>query len=573
MYSIIKTSTKSVQIKRVLPTILRCSNFRNESGIIRSLLPDVEIPNVTIPEFMFEKFNKYPHKVAIECGITGRKYTFEEVLIKSKKLDKVLRKIFKLIPGDIVAILLPNVPEYPICVFGCLQANIVVTTINPNYTPDEISKQLLDTNPKAIITLGTLYSVVTTSLRITNQKIPIISIKSKETEALPIGAINFHELLNEVINIDDIPEAKATDVALLPYSSGTTGLPKGVQLTHRNVVANICQRNHPSIKITLETTETHQDVIPAILPFFHVYGLNIILFTYIRALSKIVTIPKFTPEVFFDILKTHRPHVLLTAPPIVNFITSHPDVQQKYFQSVRLAICGASPLSAKDEGRFISKVGSHVTVKQGYGLTETSPAVLLLSNRAKENGIYGSIGELIPNTEIKLINKDNDYVLKPNEAGELLVKGPQLMKGYYNRPEENKNAFLDGFFKTGDLLYFDENNFFFILGRLKELIKVKGFQVAPAELEDILRTHPDVLDAAVIGVNHPKYGEVPRAYIVPKSNHKIRTDHVLEYIAQQVVDYKRLVGGVAILDSIPKNSAGKIMRNELKQLYETETTK
>ncbi|KAF5302854.1 hypothetical protein FQA39_LY02034 [Lamprigera yunnana] len=529
MYAIIKNSTKFTQIKRVLPTFLRYSNFGNESGIIRSLLSDVEIPNVTIPEFMFEKFNKYPHKVAVECGITGRKYTFEKVLIKSKKLDKVLRKIFKLIPGDIVAILLPNVPEYPICVLGCLQANVVVTTINSNYSPDEISKQLLDTNAKAIITLGTLYSVVATSLRITNQKIPIISIKSKVSLQLnkmfilktiliilgnggaPIGAINFHELLNEVINIDDIPEAKATDVALLPYSSGTTGLPKGVQLTHRNVVANLCQRCHPSMKLSLETT--------------------------------------------------------------VNFITNHPDVQQKYFQSVRLAVCGASPLSAKDEQRFISKVGSHVTVKQGYGLTETTPVVFLLSNRAKEYGIYGSIGELLPNTEIKLINKDNNCILKPNEAGELLVKGPQVMKGYYNRPEENKNAFANGFFKTGDLLYFDENHFFFILGRLKELIKVKGFQVAPAELEDILRTHPDVLDAAVIGVNHQKYGEVPRAYIVPKTNHKIRTDHVLEYIAQKVVDYKRLLGGVAILDSIPKNSTGKIMRNELKQLYETETTK
>ena len=246
-------------------------------------------------------------------------------------------------------------------------------------------------------------------------------------------------------------------------------------------------------------------------------------------------------------------------------------VKQEDLDSVRMVLSGAAPLGALDEQRFIDKVGRSVHMIQGYGLTETSPGVATITLQLKEEvDVRGSIGRPLPNTLVKVVAIDDPSgtPLGVNTTGELLVKGPQVMKEYHNKPEETESAFLDGWFRTGDIAYYNEDRVLFITDRLKELIKVKGFQVPPAELEEIIRDFPNVEDAAVIGVPHPSQGEAPRAYIVVKKGTKVNREELQEYVKTKAAHYKQLKGGVAIVDSIPKNASGKIMRRSLKLEYE-----
>ncbi|KAK5643729.1 hypothetical protein RI129_007574 [Pyrocoelia pectoralis] len=542
---------------------------RYNSGVIRSSFPDIDIPNITIPEYIFRNFTKFPHKIAVECNLTGKRYTFEEVFVKSRNLNRSLRNKLNLKPGDIVALLLPNIPEYPICILGALMANLKVTAMNPNHTPTEISNQLDYVNAKAIVTLTTLTAVVQASIKLANRRMPIIGIKMEETDTIPEGIIDMMEFINTKIDIEDLPPVDTNNTAVLLYSSGTTGLPKGVELTHRNIIANVMQTSGPQIGVCQEATDQNQDVVPAILPIFHVYGMTSLMFLHMYNLCKIVTMPKFTPEHFVQLLINHKPQVLIIVPPIVNLLTNLSSVKKEHLESVRSIYCGGAPLSAQDEDNLSTKIGKKGSVKQGYGLTETSPTIFLSSVRTANLGIRGTVGELVANTSAMLIKYDNpdNVITSPYEHGELLVKGPQVMKGYYNREEENKNAFINGWFKTGDLAYYDENDLFFISERVKELIKVKGYQVSPAELEGVLRQHPDVIEAAVIGVAHNRYGEVPRAYIVPRPNHKVNVDNIQGYLAEKLADYKQLKGGIEILDNIPQSASGKILRKELRKKY------
>ncbi|KAF5301687.1 hypothetical protein FQR65_LT08774 [Abscondita terminalis] len=571
MFSSLRNVPKLVRPKKCLPILVRPLSVANESGVLKSTLPDLNIPDVSIPEHVFQNFDKFPNKIALECAVSGRKYTYEDVIIKSRNLSRSLRKKFKLSPGDVAAILLPNLPEYPICIYGCLQSKVAVTTINPIYTPDEISKQLIDSGAKVIITLPMFHPVATASINLTKKNIPIIAIKTQAAEALPNGTINLFQLFDEKLDIEDLQPAKSSDVALIPYSSGTTGLPKGVPLTHRNIIANVCQASGHDFRLHVETTEDHQDVVPAILPFFHIFGMTALQFVNMASLCKILTLPKFTPELFLKMLLHHKPHTLIVVPSIINFIANQSAVKKEYFPNTRIFFSGAAPLSGQDEEKLLNKVGHDKQIRQGYGLTETSPAVFMSSTRTASLGIRGSAGELMPNTSVKLVSSDNPkrIISTPGEHGELLVKGPQVMKGYL-KDSDNSNAFDGEYFKTGDLMYYDDNQAFYVVERLKELIKVKGFQVAPAELEDLLRGHPDVLDAAVIGIPHSQYGEVPRAYLVPKPDHNIKPDTIKDFIADKVANYKQLLGGISVIDAIPKNMSGKILRKDLKSLYNSE---
>lgn len=552
------------------------SSCRDKSNIIHSFLPTAEIPDVSLAEHVFENFGKFPHKVAVECVLTGKKFTYEQIRTKSRNLNKALRKKLKLGKGDVVAILLPNVPEYPIAVLGALQAALTATTINPLYTPDEIKRQLVDSGAKAVITLGPLWPLAQAAVKLIPSQMPILTVKMQEAEPVPPGAISFTEFTDSEVNIEDAPPTNQNDTVLLPYSSGTTGLPKGVELTNRNIVANLCQMSEPYFRLAQSTTETHQDVVPAVLPFFHIYGITSIMLTHLYHMCKLVSLPKFTPELYVTTLAKHKPHVLFIVPPIVLFMTGHPSVKKEYLQSIRALASGAAPLGALDEERFLKKAEKPIDVVQGYGLTEASPCVILTSPiRKKELGVVGSTGEVIPNTEVKIVPADNPAgeALGPNQPGELLIKGPQVMKGYHNRPEETEEAFQDGWLRTGDMMHYDDNKMFYVTDRLKELIKVKGFQVAPAELEEIIRSHADVADAAVIGIPHSSYGEAPKAYVVPKPNVKFNTAELEEYVADKVTSYKQLKGGIAVVDIIPRNASGKIMRRELKLQYEKENVR
>ncbi|KAJ3657496.1 hypothetical protein Zmor_009292 [Zophobas morio] len=541
--------------------------------VLHSDLADVEIPKLSIDEYVFQKVDKWPRRIAAECGTTGRNYTYEDILKKVTNLSKNFRKKLKLQKGDVVAVLLPNSPEFVVVALGALKAGLIVTTLNPIYTPDEISRQLSDSSTKAIITFSDLVQLAkaSTNLLQTGTSVPILTIKTQPSQATPAGALNFYEF-TENVDFPDVPAADTNDVAFLPYSSGTTGLPKGVQLTHRNIIANLCQFNSKELSVIEETTSDHQDVIPAVLPQFHIYGLTATTLHLFSKGCKTVAIAKFTPELYIATLRKHKPDVLFAAPPLVLFLAGHPAVTSSDLQSVRTLLSGAAPLGALDEERFLAKAQKDINIFQGYGLTETSPMVTMTRKDLRQfANSSGTIGRPVAQTSIKIVdpNDPNFTPLGPNQKGELLVKGPQVMLGYHKRPQQMKETFTDdGWLRTGDLMFYNDDRLLFVSDRLKELIKVKGFQVPPAELEEIIRDFPDVEDAAVVGVPHARDGEVPRAFIVPKQGKKVDVQKLQDFVNGKVAPYKKLAGGVELVESIPKNNTGKILRRLLKEKYE-----
>ncbi|CAG9839696.1 unnamed protein product [Diabrotica balteata] len=431
-------------------------------NILKSQSSDFVVKDVTLTQMLYESMEPNLKYTGTISGTTGRSYTFEQIRVKSRNFSKVLREKFKLKDGDVIAMFLPNVPEYVICFLGSLEARLIVTTMNPMYTVDEIAKQILDASPKLIVTQANLVSTARSALELTKRQLPLIIVKETQAESLPEGTIDLSELINTHLDVPDLQPGNPDDVAIMPYSSGTTGLPKGVLLTHKNLTSNLTQMSHPDFS-------TFQ-------------------------------------------------------PPTVLFLTAHPDVKSEYFNNLKTLSCGAAPLGSLDEERFLQKVGRNINIIQGTPLG-------------------------------------------PNEKGEILLKGPQVMKGYFNRPEETKNTFLGGWLRTGDIGYYNEDNMLYITDRLKELIKVRGFQVAPAELEEIIRDHPSVAEAAVIGIPHPLSGEVPRAYIVPKKDKTVDLEELDQYVSNKVAKYKKIAGGIQIVDVIPKNPSGKILRRKLKENY------
>lgn len=553
-------------VKRLSSSI----NQDNHPNVVKSDSKDIVIPDITLPELIYSKIGGYSNLIATESAKSGKTYTFDQIAIKSRNLSKHLRQKFKLEDGDVIAFLLPNLPEFVICFLGALEARLTVTTMNHMYTADEISKQIYDASPKIIITQGPQLDTLRTALNMLKRDVPTIFVKERQDESIPQGTIDFFELINTPIDVPDLQPGKSMDVAIMPYSSGTTGLPKGVQLCHKNLVTNIIQFCSEDFRHYDQPSENFQEISPAVLPFYHIYGM-MMNFLFLYNGVRCIAIEKFTPEFYLSVLEKYYPTVISAAPPLVHFLSAHPAVKKEYFKNLKMLSSGAAPLGFMDEERFLKKAGrSDIRMVQGYGLTETSPAIShspINVERTEKNG--GSVGKLLPNTSMKIINPDDPTgtPLGPNQKGELVVKGPQVMKGYYNKPEETTNAFLDGWLRTGDIGYYNEDKHIWISDRLKELIKVKGFQVPPAELEELIRNHPTVDDAAVIGIPHPLHGEVPRAYIVPKKDKNFNSDELNEYVAEKVASYKKLAGGIEVVDSIPKNAAGKILRRKLKEGY------
>lgn len=528
--------------------------------------PDtVNIPRISLSEYLFQKAEPYSDLVAFECPLTHKKYTYGEIIKYSKNLSKFLRKKLGLNKGDCALIYLANGPDFPIAAWGCLEAGVIASTVNSLYTSEEIFRQLQDSSAKIIITSCELYENAAKAVAQLSRKVPIVCVKSTPDQLLPQGAIDFSQVINLNLDIPDLEPPSPDDIAILPYSSGTTGLPKGVKLTHTNILANIEQVGHPNIDFTEPASATFQEVSPGVLPMFHIYGFVICTLKLMVNGAKILTVPRFHPETFIDIIKNYPLSLVFAAPPLILFLTHHPDVKIEYLKHVKHIMSGAAPLGASDEERFIEKFGDHLRILQGYGLTETSPVVSLVAKNVIDQykDVYkGSIGKVVPQTEVKLVKLDDSSgtPLGPNENGEILVRGPQVMKGYHNKPEATKASFLDGWFRTGDLAYYDNNGLIFIADRVKELIKVRGFQVAPAELEEILKSHPKVADAAVVAIPDEISGEIPRAYVKTKAN--VNSDEIYKFVAEKVAKYKRLEGGIEFVKEIPRNSAGKILRRQ-----------
>ncbi|XP_011629724.1 4-coumarate--CoA ligase 1-like isoform X1 [Pogonomyrmex barbatus] len=574
----IQRLSRIVDVGRTLNSTLRRASTSSQTRIVpgpngeKIIMPsagDVSYPETLIHEFVWNDSENYANHVALECGVSSKKYTFAQAKDATSYIGRSLRNM-GLKKGDVIALVAPNFPDTVLALLGSLSGGLIVTPMNPMYTAEEMSRQLLKVNAKAVIT-STI--IAPTALAATKACLPpntpFIVIDDK-TGPIPEGAIPFDDLITRGKTLPPVrSNSSCNDVAVLPFSSGTTGLPKGVMLTHRNLVANIMMSHLTVSDLTRPTTSTFQEVIPSVLPFFHIYGMNGVILQRLTFGSRIITIPKFVPEMFLNILEKSKATILFCVPPIVLFLSTSPLVKKHYFDHMHFMMSGAAPLAKTDVDRFYEKFNIDPKVfqfRQGYGLTESSPVAFIEKGQK-----YSSIGNNIIGCQARLVDITTQQDISiPNQTGELWIKGPHIMKGYLNDETATKNTLTEnGWLKTGDIAYFDEDLDFYITDRLKELIKVKGFQVPPAELEALLRTHPDVEEAAVIGIRHARYGEVPKAFVVTSKGKKPTEDDIKNFVKEKVSDYKQLEGGVTFVNEIPKNASGKIMRSKLKQDYKS----
>ena len=513
------------------------------STIIHSSpLPDVNIPDQSITECVFAAVGDNPDAVAITDGASSS-YTFSELYAAVRSLGGGLSSR-GVGPGTTVAILAPNVPEYAIVFHGIALAGGTVTTINPTYGPEEVRHQLVDAGASWLVTIPMFLETARTASEGTG--VEQIVVMGEAEGAIPLASLFGPP-------IDQVPVDYAEHVVVLPYSSGTTGLPKGVMLTHRNLVANIAQMEYTFVP-------SEGEVALAVLPFFHIYGMQVLMNMLLAFGVRVVTMPRFDMVRALELVQEQRITRFFAVPPMVLGLAKHPAVDDFDLSSIKQVFSGAAPLGADLAAAAAARVGCEVV--QGYGMTELSP----VSHCTPEGQFRpGTSGVTISNTEIRIVDPESGDDLDVGGRGELLVRGPQVMKGYLNSPEATAETLdADGWLHTGDVAIVDEENHVSIVDRIKELIKYKGFQVPPAELEAVLITHPAVADAAVIGIPDEEAGELPKAFIaLAPGAGALTLEDLQTHVAEHLATYKQ-VRALEVLEAIPKSASGKILRRELR---------
>ncbi len=507
-----------------------------------SPMPDVDIPDQSITECVFASAAERADEVAITDGASSS-YTFSELHAAVRSLGGGLSSR-GVGPGTTVAILAPNVCEYAIVFHGIALAGGTVTTINPTYGPEEVRHQLTDAGASWIVTIPMFLETARTASEGTG--VEQIVVMGEAEGAIPLASLFGPP-------IDQVPVDYAEHVVVLPYSSGTTGLPKGVMLTHRNLVANIAQMEYTFVP-------TDGEVALAVLPFFHIYGMQVLMNMLLAFGVRVVTMPRFDMVRALELVQEQRITRFFAVPPMVLGLAKHPVVDDFDLSSVKQIFSGAAPLGADLAAAAAARVGCEVV--QGYGMTELSP----VSHCTPEGQFRpGTSGVTISNTEIRIVDPESGDDLDVGGRGELLVRGPQVMKGYLNNPEATAETLdADGWLHTGDVAIVDEENHVSIVDRIKELIKYKGFQVPPAELEAVLVTHPAVADAAVIGIPDEEAGELPKAFVtLAPGAGSLTLEDLQVHVAEHLATYKQ-VRALEVLEAIPKSASGKILRRELR---------
>lgn len=518
----------------------------DKNGIINSPYADVIIPNLSFTDYVYHRAQELAAKPALIDGPSGRTLTYGQVAgaIRLVAASLAARGFGK---GDVFAIYSPNLPEYAIAFHAVATLGGIVTTANPLYTAHELAHQLQDANAQYLLTVPPFMEKA-------QEAAQMAGIKEIFVFGEAAGATPFASLLQSDGKLPTV-KIEPDDVVALPYSSGTTGLPKGVMLTHRNLIANIAQLvGMPKDECTVR----EEDILMGILPFYHIYGMIVIMNYALHVGGTVITMPRFDMEQFLGLIQQYKITYANLVPPIVLGLAKHPLVDNYDLSSLRTIISGAAPLGAALEKECSTRLDC--IVSQGYGMTEASPVTHF---RLHGDGAHkpGSIGPTIPNTECKIVDVVSGAVLTNGAEGELWIRGPQVMKGYLNNPTASRNTVdREGWLHTGDIGYVDGEDFFYIADRLKELIKYKGMQVAPAEIEATLLTHPAIADAAVIGKADEEAGEVPKAFVVLKG--EVTTAEIMAFIAERVAPHKR-VREVEIISQIPKSSSGKILRRVL----------
>ncbi|MGJ0117997.1 4-coumarate--CoA ligase family protein [Williamsia sp. MIQD14] len=468
--------------------------------------------------------------------------------------------------GDVVGLLSPNSSAFAIAFHGILRAGATATTINALFTPNDIAKQLTDAKATMLVTVGVLApgaKEAAEKLGIADDHLIVLDGEGLEASGHPNAA----DLLGENNAAPEVSFDPATHLAVLPYSSGTTANPKGVMLTHRNLVSNVCQ-------IRPLQGMTADDAILAVLPFFHIYGMTVLLNAALHARASLVIMPRFDLTEFLENIQDRKCTMGYIAPPIAVALAKHPLVDNYDLSSLHTIMSGAAPLDAELGHAVEKRIGCRMV--QGYGMSELSPVSHVIPFDGGQSLLNGEDAELsssgwtVPNAESKLVDPvSGDEIPLPSEGlsdtGELWFRGPNVMAGYLNNDSATAETIdSDGFLHTGDLAQVDPTGCVFIVDRLKELIKYKGYQVPPAELEALLLSHPEIADAAVVGVVDAESGEeIPKAFVVRQSGTEVTADAVMEFVAGKVAPYKK-VRQVEFIDEIPKSVSGKILRKDLR---------
>jgi len=520
--------------------------------IFRGPFPEISIPEVSLTDFVLQQANERLEKPALIEGLTGRTLSYRELRdqIHGAAAGLAKRGFSK---GQVFGILSPNLPEYAVAFHAVAALGGINTPINPLYTQAEIAHQLKDAGARFLATVPQFM-----------EKAELAGKEAGIEELFVFGDADGATPFASLIEADgEIPQVEINpreDIVALPYSSGTTGLPKGVMLSHHNLVANMCQMEQLCYF-------TEKDTLICVLPLFHIYGLVVILNMGLYTGATIVTLPRFDLEQFLETIAKYEVTLAHLVPPVVLALSKSPIVERYDLSKLRTVFSGAAPLDKNLTEACIQRIGCRI--RQGYGLTETSPVTH--SSPADPTQVkFGSVGVPAPNTEVKIVDLATGEMLGPGKEGEICVRGPQVMKGYLNRPEATAATIdAEDWLHTGDIGYADTDSHFFIVDRAKELIKYKGFQVPPAELEAVLLTHPAVADAAVIPIPDDEAGEVPKAFVVLKG--QATAEHIMDYVTTRVAPYKR-VRKLEFIDKIPKSPSGKILRRLLVQA-ERERTK
>lgn len=512
--------------------------------IHRSPFPVVTIPEVPLHDYVLAEAADRADQPALIDGPTGRTWTFGQLLGGARRLAGGLAAR-GLKSGEVVAIFSPNVPEYAVVFFGVAMAGGVNTTVNPLYTADELANQLHDAGAKFLVTIPQFLETAREAAE--RAGIAEIFVIGEADGATPLRALLAHDYPAPEVHFNP-----RDDLVVLPYSSGTTGLPKGVMLTHFNLVANLAQCE--AIEHIQPGTRT-----VGILPFYHIYGMVVILCMALRKGATVVTMPRFDLEQFLQLLQDHEMDNLYVVPPIILALAKHPLVDRFDLSKVATITSGAAPLPEAVAVGCAERLGC--VVKQGYGMTELSPVSHMMP---RQQGIKpDSVGFGVPNTEFRIVEIGTAKDTAPGETGELWIRGPQVMKGYLNNPDATTHIIdAEGWLHTGDVARVDRDGHVYIVDRVKELIKYKGFQVAPAELEAVVQAHPAVADAAVIPSPDHEAGEVPKALVVLKPGQDTTAEVIMSFVAERVAPHKK-IRKLDFVDSIPKTASGKILRRDL----------
>lgn len=532
-----------------------------------SPFPQVQIPPTSLYDYLFADLSDdYADRVALVDTKSGAQTTYRDMVARIDAFAGALASR-GIGVGDVVGLLAPNSSAFAVAFHGILRAGATATTINALFTAKDIVKQLTDSRATMLVTVTPLLpqaAQAAAEIGLADERLIVLDGPGIDADGHPNAA----DLLGPALPPPDVTFDPATHLAALPYSSGTTGNPKGVMLTHRNLVANVAQ-------IRPLQGMTTDDRILAVLPFFHIYGMTVLLNAALHARATLIIMPSFDLAEFLGNIAEHRCTHAYIAPPVAVALAKHPLVERYDLSSLRGIMSGAAPLD-EDLGRAVAdRIGCALV--QGYGMSELSP----VSHVAPFDGgreLLGttaplsSCGWTVPNAVSRIVDSETGAEINPpasglSDAGELWFKGPNVMAGYLNNAAATDETIDgDGFLHTGDIARVDSTGCVYIVDRLKELIKYKGYQVPPAELEAVLLSHPQIADAAVIGVRDPDSGEeVPKAFVVKQSDDaaELTETAVMDFVAGQVAAYKK-VRQVAFIDAIPKSASGKILRKDLK---------